>query len=118
MPHAFVSKPFAWERRASERLLFQAWCFVETDERTYVALTNDLSLGGLGLNGVTGLQVGDFITVHLMLPDGGELRGRAEVRNALGKHAGLRWVRSSPKLSALYQSLSEDECTGIRRIVR
>lgn len=118
MPHAVVSRPFAWERRASERLLFQAWCFVETEQRTYVALTNDLSLGGLGLNGLGDLSVGDFITIHLMLPDGGELRGRAEVRHVIGKHAGLRWVRCSPKLTALYQSLSDDECTGIRRIVR
>lgn len=118
MPLALVSKPFAWERRASERFLFQAWCFVETDERTHVALTNDLSLGGLGLNGLSGLAVGDLVTIHLMLPDGGDLRGRAEVCNTIGKHAGLRWVRSSPKLSALCQSLCDDECTGIRRIVR
>jgi hypothetical protein len=117
MSHTPVSLS-TWEHRASDRIPLRAWCFVEARHRTYVVLSTDLSLGGLGLEGISGVQVGDKPIVHVMLPDGGELRASADVRYVNGKRAGVRWVSAPPDLAAVYQSLTEDEFTGVRRIVR
>jgi hypothetical protein len=117
MSHSTVSLS-AWEHRASERISLRAWCFVEARERTHLVLTSDFSLGGIGLDGSSALRVGDKPIVHVMLPDGGELRASAEVVYVSGKRAGLRWVSVSPELAAVYQSLTDDEVTGVRRIFR
>jgi hypothetical protein len=117
MSHSSVSA-LAFEHRTSERIPLRTWCFVEARDRTYVVLTSDLSLGGLGLDGASGVRVGDSATVHVMLPDGGELRASVEVRHVKGKRIGVRWRAVSPELLAVYQSLADDEVTGVRRIVR
>lgn len=117
MSHSSMSN-LAFEHRTSERIPLRAWCFVEARDRTYVVLTSDLSLGGLGLEGASSVRVGENATVHVMLPDGGELRARVEVRHVKGKRIGVRWLGFSSELVAVYQSLADDEVTGVRRIVR
>ena len=117
MSHVSVSLS-VWEHRASERIPLRAWCFVEARQRTFLVLTSDFSLGGIGLDGTSALRVGDAPIVHVMLPDGGELRAKAEVTYVADKRVGLRWVGVVPELAAIYQSLTDDEFTGVRRIVR
>lgn len=117
MSHSVVSHS-AWEHRASERIPLCAWCFVETRERTFLALSSDFSLGGIGLDGASVLRVGDAPTLHVMLPDGNELRARAEVMYVAGQRTGLRWCNASASVASVYRSLTDDECTGVRRIAR
>ncbi len=107
-----------WERRSYARMPLSAWMMFDYDHHSRVALTVDVSLGGIAARGIRGVRRGLLVDIWLLLPNAMEIECDAEIVNFDAGRTGFRFVSmSADAADRLATLLYPDEKSGVRDLV-